>query len=51
MCNQVRGFHSGVRKLFIAKTQMTFPNCADITVDFTKLWPRQLQGWLGIWEL
>jgi hypothetical protein len=22
-----------------------------ITVDFTKLWPRQLRGWLGIWEL
>ena len=21
------------------------------TVDFTKLWPRQLRGWLGIWEL
>ena len=29
MCNQVRGFHSGVRKL-ISKIQMTFPNCADI---------------------
>ena len=22
-----------------------------LTVDFTKLWPRQLRGWLGIWEL
>jgi hypothetical protein len=22
-----------------------------ITVDFTKLWPRQLRGWLGIWDL
>jgi hypothetical protein len=21
-----------------------------ITVDFTKLWPRQLRDWLGIWE-
>ena len=29
MCNQVRGFHRAVRK-FIAKIQMTFPNCADI---------------------
>jgi hypothetical protein len=27
MCNQVRGFHRGVRK-FIAKIQITFPNCA-----------------------
>ena len=31
MCNQVRGFHRGARK-FIAKTQMTFPNCADINL-------------------
>jgi hypothetical protein len=22
-----------------------------LTVDFTKLWPRQLRDWLGIWEL
>jgi anti-sigma regulatory factor (Ser/Thr protein kinase) len=32
MCNQVRGFHRGVRK-FIAKIQTTFPNCADINVN------------------
>jgi hypothetical protein len=29
MCNQVRGFHRGVRK-FIAKIQMTFPNCQTV---------------------
>jgi hypothetical protein len=28
-----------------------FPSTNTITVDFTKLWPRQLRGWLGIWEL
>ena len=28
MCNQVQGFHCGVRK-FIAKIQMSFPNCAE----------------------
>jgi hypothetical protein len=26
-------------------------NVECITVDFTKLWPPQLRGWLGIWEL
>jgi hypothetical protein len=31
MCNQVRGFHLGVRK-FIAKIRMTFSNCADINL-------------------
>ena len=24
---------------------------SNVTVDFTKLWPRQLRGWSGIWEL
>ena len=31
MCNQVRVFTVGFRK-FIAKIQMTFPNCADINL-------------------
>ena len=31
MCNQVRGFHRGVRR-FIAKIQMIFLNCAGINL-------------------
>jgi hypothetical protein len=29
----------------------TFQVYRQFTVDFTKLWPRQLRGWFGIWEL
>jgi hypothetical protein len=31
MCNQVRGFHRGFPK-FIAKNQITFPNCIQIFI-------------------
>ena len=43
MCNQVLGFHSGVRK-FIAKIQITFPNCADINLCLhSYLFPSQTE--------
>ena len=43
MCNKVRGFHRAVRK-FIAKIQMTFPNCADINLCLhSYLFPSQTE--------
>ena len=39
MCNQVQGFHRGIRK-FIAKIQMAFLNCADINLN-SYLFPSQ----------
>jgi hypothetical protein len=43
MCNQVRGFYRGVRK-FIAKIQMTFPNCTDINLCLhSYLFPSQTE--------
>jgi hypothetical protein len=43
MCNQVRGFHRGVRK-FIVKIQMTFPNSADINLRLhSYLFPSQTE--------
>jgi hypothetical protein len=42
MCNQVRGFHRGVWKCN-AKIQMTFPNCADINLCHSYLFPSQTE--------
>jgi hypothetical protein len=43
MCNQVRGFHLGVRK-FIAKIRMTFSNCADINLCmYSFIFPSQTE--------
>jgi hypothetical protein len=44
----IYGIFIGEKKLSEKRRCWTFTT--DITVDFTKLWPRQLRGWLGIWE-